>query len=271
MGFIDGRNVIIDYQYAENHNDRLPAMVAELVRRRVAVIYAGDNAPAIAAKAATSSIPIVFRIGGDPIRLGLVETLNRPGGNVTGVSFLSTATGAIKLQMLHDVVPAASVVGLLVNPSNPSAEPDTKEAEEAADKFGLELQVVGAQNAEDIDAAFARLLHQHIQALVIDGNALFSARRQQLATLTTRHAIPAIYITRDFPDAGGLMSYGASRVDADRLAGTYVGRVLKGDNPADLPVQQAVKVELIINLITAKALGLTLPASLLARADEVIE
>jgi len=248
MGFIEGRNVAIDYQYAENQNDRL-----------------------VMVKSATTTIPVVFRIGGDPIQLGLVTSLSRPDGNMTGVSFLGTATGAIRLQMMREAVPNAAVMGLLVNPANPNAELDTQEAQNAARKLGLELHVVGASNAQEIDTAFATLIQQRAHALVIDGDTLFSNRRQQLTALTVHHTMPAIYAFREFPDAGGLMSYGASNVDADRLGGIYVGRILKGDKPADLPVQQAVKVELIINLITAKVLGITLPPTLLARADEVIE
>jgi ABC-type uncharacterized transport system substrate-binding protein len=271
MGFIEGRNVAIDYRYTENQIDQLPALANDLVRRQVTVIYAANNGPAVTAKAATTPIPIVFRIGGDPIQLGLVASLNRPGGNMTGVSFLSTTTGAIRLQMLHEAVPDAAVMGLLVNPGNPNAEPDTREAQGAARKLGLELHVVSASNAQEIDAAFATLVQRRAQALVIDGDALFTSRRQQLVVLTVRHAMPAIYASRDFPDSGGLLSYGASNVDADRLGGTYVGRVLKGDKPADLPVQQSVKVELILNLITARVLGVTFPLTLLGRADEVIE
>jgi putative tryptophan/tyrosine transport system substrate-binding protein len=271
LGFVEGRNLAIDYRYAENQNDRLPALAADLVRRQVKLFYAGDNLAAVTLKAATTTIPIVFRIGGDPIQLGLVPSLNRPGGNLTGVSFLTTTTGAIRLQMLHEAVPNAAVMGLLINPANPQAEPGTREAQEAARKLGLELHVVGASNVQEIDAAFAAIVQRHVQALVIDGDPLFFARRQQLAVLTVRHAMPAIYGSRGFPDAGGLMSYGASNIDADRLGGVYVGRILKGDKPADLPVQQSVKVELIINMITAKALGVTFPLTLLGRADEVIE
>jgi putative ABC transport system substrate-binding protein len=271
MGFVDGRNVAIDYRYAENQNDRLPALAADLVRRSVALIYVGDTPSAVTAKAATTTIPIVFRIGSDPVPLGLVTSLNQPGGNLTGVSFLQTATAAIRLQMLHEAVPNAAVMGLLINPANPQAEPDRQETQEAARKLGLELHVVGASNVQEIDAAFAAIVQRHVQALVIDGDQLFSSRRQQLVALTTRHAMPAIYVTRDFPDAGGLMSYGASALDADRLGGVYVGRILKGDKPADLPVQQSVKIELILNLITAKVLCITFPLTLLGRADEVIE
>jgi putative ABC transport system substrate-binding protein len=270
-GFVEGKNVAIDYQYADNQTDRLPALAADLVRRQAAVIYAGENAAALAAKAATATIPIVFRIGGDPIQLGLVTSLNRPGGNVTGVSFLSSTTGAIRLQMLHDAVPNATVIGLLVNPPNPNSGPDMREAQEAAHKLGLELHVVGASKPQEIVEAFATLAGRGAKALVIDGDSFFTDRRQQLAVLTASHKMPAVFATRDFPDAGGLMSYGANSVDADRLGGIYVGRILKGDKPADLPVQQSVKVELIINLSTAKALGLAIPLSLLGRADEVIE
>jgi putative ABC transport system substrate-binding protein len=271
MGFVEGRNVAIDYRYTEDQNDRLPALAADLVRRQVALIYAGDSGSAVTVKAMTATIPIVFRIGGDPVRLGLVPSLSRPVGNLTGVSFLTTATGAIRMHMLREAVPNAAVMGLLLNPSNPQAEPDTREAQEAARQLGLELHVVGASNAQEIDTAFATLVQRGAQALVINGSTLFSNRRQQLATLTARHAMPAIYPQRGFPDAGGLMSYGANGVDADRLGGTYVGRILKGDKPADLPVQQAVKIELIINLKTAQELGLTVPLSLRGRADEVIE
>ena len=271
IGFAEGRNVTIDYRYTENQNDRLSALAADLVRRKVAVIYAGDSTSAVTAKAVTTTIPVIFRVGGDPVQLGLVPSLSQPSGNVTGVSFLNTTTGAIRMHMLHEAVPNAAVMGLLVNPANPLAETDTREAQEAAQKLGLELQVVGASNAQEIDASFATLMQRRVRALVINGNTIFSNRRQQLAILAARHAIPAIYPQRGFPDAGGLMSYGANGVDADRLAGTYVGRMLKGDKPAALPVQQAVKVELVINLITAKALGVTFPLTLLGRADEVIE
>ena len=271
MDFVEGRNVAIDYRYAENQRDRLPALAADLVRRQVALIYVTDNPSALAAKSATATIPIIFRIGADPIQLGLVASLNRPDANVTGVSFLVTTTGASRLQMLHEAVPNAVQVGLLVNPANPYAELDTREAQEAAHKLGLKLQVVNASNEEEVDAAFATLVQRGAQALVIDGETFFRDRRQQLAALALRHAMPAIYTTRDFPDAGGLMSYGANTIEASRLGGVYVGRVLKGDKPADLPVQQSVKVELILNLITAKVLGVRFALTLLGRADEVIE
>jgi putative ABC transport system substrate-binding protein len=270
-GFAEGRNVAIDYRYTENQNDRLPVLAADLVRQQVALIYAANTGPAITAKAATTTIPIVFRIGSDPVQMGLVTSLNRPGGNMTGVSFLSTASEALRLQMLHEAVPKAAVIGLLVNASSPNAGPNTQEAQEAAGKLGLELHVVNATSAQEIDTAFATLVQRGVQALVIEGQPLFSNRRRQLTALTMRYEMPAIYNLRDFPDAGGLMSYGASNVDADRLAGTYTGRILKGENPADLPVYQANKLEFVIILRTAKALSFTIPPGLLAIADEVIE
>ena len=271
IGYVEGQNVAIDYHYADNQYDRLPALAADLARRQVTLIYAGDNAAALAAKAANTTIPIVFRIGADPVNLGLVESLNRPGGNITGVSFLSTTTVAIRLQMLHEAVPNAAVIGALINPNNPNAEPNTRETQEAARKLGLDLHVLHVSSDQDIDAAFATLVQRRAGAVAIDGDVFFAGRIVQLAILSARRAMPAIYPSRDFPDAGGLMSYGASNTDADRLAGVYVGRILKGDKPADLPVQQSVKVELIINLKTAKALGITFPLTLLGRADEVIE
>jgi putative ABC transport system substrate-binding protein len=271
MGFEERHNVTIEYQYAEGQYSRQASEIDDLLRRQVAVIYVSDIPAALAAKAATTTVPIVFRIGGDPIQLGLVTSMSRPGGNLTGVTFLTTATGAIRLQMLHEAVPNAAVMGLLVNPTNPQAAPDTQEAQEAARKLGLELHVVGASSAQEIDVAFATLVQRRVQALVIDGDALFATRSAQLGVLTVRHALPSIYSARALPDAGGLMSYGTRSVDADRLSGVYVGRILRGEKPATLPVQQSVKVELIINLIAAKALGITIPITLLGRADEVIE
>ena len=217
MGFEERRNVTIDYRYVEGQRGEQVADVADLVRRQVAVIYAADTAAALTAKTATAKFPIVFRTGGDPIQLGLVTSFNRPGANITGVSFLVTATQAIRLQMLREAVPGSTVMGLLVNASNPNVEAITKEAQDAARKLGLELQVVGATNAQEIDAAFATLVQRRVQALVIGGDAFFSTRSQQLAVLTLRHAMPSIYTGRSLPDAGGLMSYGASNVDADRL------------------------------------------------------
>jgi putative tryptophan/tyrosine transport system substrate-binding protein len=270
-GFEEGRNIAIDYRYDEGAPDRLSALAADLVRQQVAVIYAADNAAAIAVKAATATIPIVFRVGGDPVELGLVAGLSRPGGNLTGVSFLITATVAIRLQMLHEVAPRAADVGLLVNPLNPYTEANAREALGAASGLGLKLHVVRASSNSEIDAAFAALVQQRVQALAIDGDPLFTARRQQIAALTGHYAIPAIYTTRELPNVGLLMSYGASPSDAERLGGIYVGRILKGERPADLPVQQSVKIELVLNMIAAKVLGVSFPLTLLGRADEVIE
>jgi putative ABC transport system substrate-binding protein len=270
-GYVEGQNVAIEYRFAEGQYERLPALAADLVRRQVAAIYAGDIGSALAAKAVATTIPMVFRIGGDPVSFGLVASLNRPGGNITGVSLLSTTTTAIRLQMLHEAAPQAVIIGALMNPANPQAEPNTREAQEAARKLGLQLHVLNASSEHDIDAAFATLVQRRAEALLIDGDSFFNNRSDQLAALTARHTMPAIFTTRGFPDAGGLMSYGASNIDADRIGGVYTGRILKGDKPADLPVQQSTKVELIINLKTAKALGLTIPLTLLGRADEVIE
>jgi putative ABC transport system substrate-binding protein len=271
MGFLEGRNVTIDYQYSNSQYDRLSAAAADLLRRQVTVIYAADNASATTIKGANTKTPIVFRVGGDPIELGLVTSLSRPTGNLTGVSFIQTATAGIRVQMLHEAVPDARVVGLLANPANPSAEPETREAEEAARKLGLDFHVAKASSAKEIDASFVMLLQKRIQALVVLGDPFLSDRRLQLVALTVRHGIPAIFASRQYTDAGGLMSYGASNIDADRLGGIYVGRILKGEKPVDLPVQQAVKVELILNLIIAKALDFNFPSTLLAIADEVIE
>jgi putative ABC transport system substrate-binding protein len=270
-GFEEGRNITIDHRYTDGQRDRLLAFAADLARKQPAAIYAADNASALALKAETTSIPVVFGIGGDPVQLGLVTALGRPGGNFTGVSFLTTATEAIRLQMLHDAVPNAKVVGFLVNPANSVAALVTKEMQDAARELGLELQVVSASSNAEIDTACATLIEHRAQALVIDGDLLFSTRRQQIAALMLRHALPAIYTVREFPEAGGLMSYGASTRDAGRLGGVYVARILKGEKPANLPVQQSVKFELIINLTIAKVLGLDLPLTLLGRADEVIE
>jgi putative ABC transport system substrate-binding protein len=271
MGFVEGQNVTLDLRYADDRPDRLPALAAGLVRREVALIYAGDTTSSLAVKAATTTIPIVFRTGGDPVSLGLVPSLNRPGGNITGVSFLATSTAAIRLEMLHEAVPKATVIGVLVNPHNPTAEPEARDAEAAARKLGLELHVAKATNEGEIDTAFVALAERRASALSIVGDGFFTSRVLQLVLLSARHAIPSIYNVPDFPEAGGLMSYGASNADADRLGGVYVGRILKGDKPADLPVQQSVKVELIINMIAAKVLGVSFPLTLLGRADQVIE
>jgi len=271
-GYVDGRNVTIEYRWAEEQNDRLPAMAADLVRRQVAVIAASSTPAALAAKAATTTIPIVFEMGGDPVQLGLVPSLNRPGGNVTGVTQSNQTMAAKRLQLLHELLPATRVMALLVNPAYPTvAETDTKEVQAAARTLGLELHVLNASTERDFDGVFAKLIQLRAGGLVIGGGAFFTSHRERLAALALRHAVPAIFFGREFAVAGGLLSYGADIPEAYRLAGIYTGRVLKGDKPADLPVQQATKVELIINLRTAKALGITVPNTLIGRADEVIE
>ena len=270
-GYIEEQNLTVEYRWAGGQYDRLPALAADLVGRKVAVIFTTSNAATQAAKAATETTPIVFAIGGDPVSLGLVASMKEPGGNVTGASFLSTASQAINLQMLHEAVPNASIVGALINPANPNAEPNKREKRDAARTLGLELHIQNARTVGEIDVAFASFVQSHVGALLIDGDPFFSDRVGQIAALTLRHAIPAIYPTRDFVAAGGLMAYGASNTEADRLAAVYAGRVLKGEKPANLPVQQATRVELILNLNAAKVLGITLPPTLLTRADEVIE
>jgi putative ABC transport system substrate-binding protein len=271
IGYVEGQNLMIDYRSAEGQADRLPALVADIVRRRVAVIAAVANNAAVAAKTATTTIPIVFTVGGDPIKMGLVDSLNRPGGNITGVSFLSSDIVAKMLEALRELMPKAARIAALVNPTNQNAAADTKEAEAAARTLGLDLQVLNASTAREIDDAFALLVERRAAALLIEGDPFLVGRMKQLVVLTARHAIPAIFQGRDFPDAGGLMSYGANRSDALRLVGGYTGRILKGAKPTDLPVQLATKLELVVNLSTAKALKLDVPATLLARADEVIE
>jgi len=270
-GYVDGRNVSIEYRWAEGRADRLPALVADLVHRRVTVITAATTPAALAAKAATTTIPIVFVMAGDPVRLGLVPSLNRPDGNITGVATLNIEVAPKRLQLLHEVVPSAKVVVLLVNPADATAEIQTREARSAAHSLGLELHVLNARTETDFDAVFANIIQMQAGGLVIAADPLFNSRRKQLGELTVRHAVPAIYGQHDFTAAGGLLSYGPDQADAYRRTGIYVGRVLKGEKPADLPVQQATKVELYINLKTAKALGITIPNTLIGRADEVIE
>jgi len=271
-GYIDGQNVAIEYRWAEGRTDRLPAMVADLVHRRVAVIAATTTPAALAAKAATTTIPIVFETGGDPVKLGLVASLNRPGGNVTGVTQTNVETVPKRLQFLHELLPTARIMALLVNPAEPAlAEVYTKEVQAAARALGLELHVLNASTERDFDGVFAKLIQLRAGGLVIGPGAFFTSRSEHLGALTFRNAVPAIYHTREFAVAGGLLSYGAALADAYRLTGNYTGRVLKGEKPADLPVQQAIKVELYINLKTAKALGVNVPNTLIGRADEVIE
>jgi putative tryptophan/tyrosine transport system substrate-binding protein len=270
-GYIEGRNVAVEYRWAEGHYDRLPGMATDLVARQVAVIAAPGSTPgAVAAKGATKTIPIVFSTGGDPVKLGLVASLNRPGGNVTGISFFG-ALGAKQLQLLREVVPNAAVIAALLNPINPYSEISIEEVQEAAARVGARLVVLNATSESDIGTAFATLVQQRAAALLVYGDALFTTRLNELVALTTKHSVPTIYFAREFAVAGGLMSYGTSLADAYRLVGVYVGRILNGAKPTDLPVQQAVKVELVINLRTAKALGLDVSDKLLALADEVIE
>jgi putative tryptophan/tyrosine transport system substrate-binding protein len=270
--YIEGQNVAIEFRWAGGQYDRVPAMVAELVRRQVAVIVANTpGAPEV--KAATTTIPIVFLTGNDPVQIGLVASLNRPGGNVTGVTTLNVEVAPKRLELLHELIPTATVVALLVNPTSPTslAETTTRDTQGAARTLGLELHVLHASTQRDFDTAFAILAQRRAGALVIGPDPFFNSEIEQLAALALRHAVPTIYESRKFAAAGGLMSYGGSLTDLYRQAGIYTGRILKGAKPADLPVQQSTKVELFLNLKTAKAFGLTFPLSLLGRADEVIE
>ena len=270
-GYVEGRNVAIEHHWAHGQYDRLPALAADLVRRQVTVIATSGNASALAAKTATATIPIVFLTGADPVQAGLVASLSRPGGNLTGVTSLGVELGPKRLELLHELVPAATTIAILVNPANRSAEIQVRDMQAAARTLGLELHILQASTEREIDAAFATLTRLRAGALVISPEAFFNSRSEQLAALTVRHAVPAIYTYREFAAAGGLMSYGGSITDSYRQAGIYVGRILKGEKPADLPVQQSTKVELIINMKTAKALGLTVPLALLGRTDEAIE
>jgi putative tryptophan/tyrosine transport system substrate-binding protein len=272
-GYVEGRNVAVEYRWAELHYDRLPAMATDLVGRHVSVIAAtGGGASPLAAKAATATIPIVFVAGDlDPVNSGLVSSLNRPGGNTTGVMLLLTVLGAKRLQMLRELVPNAGVIGVLVNPANPSAAAETKDLQGAARALGMELHILSASTDGDLNAAFATFVQQRVGALLIGNNSFFISRREQIVAMAAQHAIPTMYFVREFAAAGGLLSYGTSNADGYRLVGVYVGRILKGEKPSELPIQQPTKFELVINLKTAKALGLTLPDKLLALADEVIE
>jgi putative ABC transport system substrate-binding protein len=273
-GFLDEQNVSIEYRWAENNYDRLPALAADLVRRRVTVIFAGGNDPALATKAATATIPVVFAVGNDPVQLGLVESMNRPGGNLTGVSFLSNSIAAKRLGLLHELVPRASGVGFLLDPSSnppPETEAEREAVRDAAQRLSERLIVVEASNDAEIEIALDKVAREHIGALLVGSGAFFNSRRDKLAILAARYGIPASYLSREFAAAGGLMSYGASLADSYRQAGIYTGRIMEGEHPADLPVMLPVKFELIINLKTAKALGLDVPDRLLALADEVIE
>ena len=270
-GYVEGQNVAIEYRWAQGQYDRLPALAADLVGRQVAVIAAGTIPAAPAAKAATATIPIVFTTGLDPVQAGLVASLNRPGGNLTGVTSLGVEVGPKGLELLHDLVPAATVMALLVNPTNPSAEPLSRDLQTAARTLGLQLHILRASTERDFDTVFATFLQLRAGGLVIGTDGFFNTQSERLATLTVRHAVPAIFPYREFTAAGGLMSYGVSITDLYRLVGVYTGRILRGEKPAELPVQQVTKVELAINLKSAKALGIAFPPTLLARADEVIE
>jgi putative ABC transport system substrate-binding protein len=271
-GYVEGRNVAIEYRFANGQNDRFPALVAELVGRRVnAIVTAGGTPAALAAKAATAAIPIVFSMGNDPVRAGLVASLARPGGNITGLTTLNVEVGQKKIELLHELIPSATIIALLLNPTNPNAEALARDAQAAARALGLELHVVHASTESDLDAAFASLAQMRAGGVVIGGDPFLGSRTERLAALALRNRVPALYVAREFVAAGGLMSYGSSFADVYPQVGLYVGRILKGEKPGDLPVQQSTKVELAINLKTAKALGLTVPLPLLTRADEVIE
>jgi putative ABC transport system substrate-binding protein len=272
-GYVDGENATIVYRWAENQIDRLPELAADLVRRRVDVIVTGTgSASALAAEAATTTIPIVFLVSEDPARFGLVTSLARPGGNATGVNFFNAELAAKRLELLRELVPTTTRVGVLVNPAQAAnAETALRDVEPAARALGLQTKILNASTSREIDAAFATMMDERADALFVGGDAFLNSRRLQLALLAARHAIPASYASRDYPESGGLMSYGTNVTDAYRQAGAYVSRVLKGAKPADLPVVQSSKFELVINAYTARMLGLTVPATVLARADEVIE
>src|SRR5580704_1861637 len=272
-GYVEGKNVTIEYRWADGQNDRMPGMAADLVHLQVSVIVTPGTTPgALAAKAATTAIPIIFSIGADPVAAGLVNTLNRPGGNVTGVTTLGVEVAPKRLEVLHEIVPAASIFALIVNPTNPVlATALARDAEAAARALGVQLHILNASTDSEIEGAFSALHELKAGGLVIGPDTFFNNRIEQIAALALRHSVPAIYQYREFATAGGLIGYGGSITVAYKLAGLYTGRVLKGEKPADLPVQQSTKVELFINLKTAKALRVTVPVSLLGRADEVIE
>jgi ABC-type uncharacterized transport system substrate-binding protein len=270
-GYVENRNVAIEYRWAEGHYDRLPALAADLVRRGVAVIAATSTPANRIAKAATTTIPVIFTTSSDPVALGLVDSLSRPGGNVTGATTLNVEVGSKRLELLREVVPPDTIIVVLANPTNPNFEGQLRDLQAAARTIGQQILVATVETEDEIDAAFARLVQQRAGAILVNTDAFLFSRRNQLVALAKRYAVPAIFDRREYAAAGGLMSYGGSVTDVYRLAGDYTGRVLKGERPADLPVQQSTKVELVINLKTAKALGLTFPITLLGRADEVIE
>ena len=271
-GYVDGRNVKIEYRWAENHSDRLPALIADLVEKKATVIAATSTPAALAAKAAKTTIPIVFETGFDPIQLGLVTNLNKPGENITGITQLNALVTPKRLELLHELVPKANVVGLLVNPANPTlSETETNGAMSAAHSFSITLHVLNARNEADFEGVFAKLSELGAGGLVVGADPLFTSRSARLGELAARYAMPAIFENRSFAAAGGLASYGGNLIDSYRLTGVYVARILKGEKPADLPVQQGTKLELFINANAAKALGITIPLPLSGRADEVIE
>jgi ABC-type uncharacterized transport system substrate-binding protein len=271
-GYIEGQNLAIEYRWAEGDNDKLPALAADLVHRRVALIGAPTTPAALAARAATATIPIVFFVAGDPVELGLVASLNRPGGNLTGTTTLTLEVGPKRLELLHQMIPTATNMALLVNPTSPNlAEAQVRDLRTAARAFGLQIHVLQASTEGDFDTVFASLVQLRAAGLVISSDSFFFSRGEQLAALAARHGVPAIYPFRENAAAGGLISYGGSLADSHRLAGAYAGRILKGEKPADLPIQQSTKIELVINIKTAKALGIDVPLHLQQIADEVIE
>ena len=271
-GFVEGQNVAIEYRFAGNQNERLPALAADLVHRQVAVIAATTTPAALAAKAATATIPIVFEVGADPVQLGLVPNFNRPGANVTGVTQLNTEVAPKRLELLHELIPTTSLMALLLDPTDPTnADTQSTSVLSAAQRLGLKVHVLNASSERDFDRVFASVMQLRAGGLVIGAHGFFTARSEQLGALAARHAVPAAYENREFVAAGGLVSYGGGISDAYRLAGVYAARILKGEKPAELPVQQSTKVEMFLNLKAAKALGITVPLPLLGRADEVIE
>jgi putative ABC transport system substrate-binding protein len=271
-GYSEGQNLSIEYRWADYHYDRLPALAADLIRRQVAVIYAtGSVVSAIAAKSATSAIPIVFLHGSDPVRYGLVASLNRPGGNVTGVTLYNSALGPKRIELLRDLVPKATTIGLLVNPTNPNAADDSKEIQEAGQSVGVRVEIISASSESDFDEAFAKIRQLRADALMVHVDALFNAQYKKIVALAEQYAVPTIYAIQTAPRAGGLISYGTNTDVISRQAGIYIGKILKGAKPADLPVLQPTKFDLIINLKTARTLGLTVPLIMQMTADEVIE